>query len=598
MRSVRWLLGLSLTFVVLLFLVGCKSLVNSLVGGQTLTISVSASKTTLQAGDSTGVSANVSHSGGNPAVTWSMSGSSCGNNCGSLSTVNGETYTAPDFAPATFMVTVTATAVADTSKTASVVLTVNHSLSVSCPSGHEAGLSGQYAFVLRGGGSSGGVVTAGSITADGQGNITAGLEDINSNSAGPQTGLTIPSGQSLYTVGADDRGCLGLANSQNTINLYRFGLATFSSGIAASGRIIEFDDTTGNGTRAEGFLASQDTTSFGTGSLQGNYVFVLGGGDGSGGRYGSVGVCAASAGLFSNCNMDSNDAGVLGTNVTGLTGSYSVSSTGRGTMNLSTSSGQNFALYMVSGSRFVAMATDPLDPSHPLQSGQFFLQASGGFTNASLDAPSVLALTSFDKTSSAPGATVGLLSPDANGNATQVLDTNVGGNFTAMQTSVITYTVSPNGRVALSGLTPAPVFYLFEPNNGFIVGTDAASTLGSLEPQTVGPFDNTTLSGTYTYGTEGTAVGSRRTDVGSLAFDGTQNVQGTEDDSSPGGLLANNPLSNAQYLFPSPSTAPSGRGTLDTSNNVNPSVAYIISPNKLIYINPPATSPRLVIVEK
>jgi hypothetical protein len=37
------------------------------------------------------------------------------------------------------------------------------------------------------------------------------------------------------------------------------------------------------------------------------------------------------------------------------------------------------------------------------------------------------------------------------------------------------------------------------------------------------------------------------------------------------------------------------RGTLDTSGR---SVAYIVSPTKPVYINPPATNPRIVIVEK
>jgi hypothetical protein len=76
-----------------------------------------------------------------------------------------------------------------------------------------------------------------------------------------------------------------------------------------------------------------------------------------------------------------------------------------------------------------------------------------------------------------------------------------------------------------------------------------------------------------------------------------QNVSGVEDDSSPAGLVLNIAVGNAQYLFSS-SSSPAGRGTLDTSNNVNPSVAYIISPAKLIYLNPPATKPRLVVVEK
>jgi len=594
-RSVRLVAIRLVLFLFTFTLAGCGKLLSGGVGGN-LTISVNVGKTTLQAGDSTGLSANVMHSGGNSAVTWSISGSTCPNACGTLSnTMNGETYTTPDFTPATFMVTVTATAVADTSKSASTVLTINHSLSLACPTGNEGALKGQYAFLLHGGGSAGGFVLAGSITADGKGNITAGLEDINSKSAGPQTGLTIPSGQGLYTVGSDNRGCLGLVNSQNAMNIYRFALASFTAGVAASGRLIEFDDTTGNGTRAEGVLLQQNSASFTTSALQGNYVFGLSGENPSGGRYVATGVCTANAGSFSNCDLDSDDAGVVVSNMTGISGSYSVSASGRGT--ISTAVGQNFALYVVSASQFIAMATDPLDASHPTQSGQYELQSSGSFNNTALNAPAVMALASFDNAGQVVSASVGLLTPDGAGNATQVLDINHGGVYTAMQSSALTYVVSSNGRVAISGFSQPPVFYLSGPNRGFIVGTDTASTLGTFEPQTGGPFNNTSLSGTYSYGTDGTAAASRLIAVGSAIFDGMQNVSGTEDDSTPGGLLANNPTSNAQYSFLSTSVPP-GRGTLDISNNVNPSVAYIVSPTKLIYINPPATRPRLVIVEK
>ena len=104
-----------------------------------------------------------------------------------------------------------------------------------------------------------------------------------------------------------------------------------------------------------------------------------------------------------------------------------------------------------------------------------------------------------------------------------------------------------------------------------MVGTDSAATHGTLEPQTGGPFSNTLLSGTYTYGTEGTGIGSRLTATGSAGFDAMQNVQGTEDDSSPAGLVPNKPGGNTQYLFSSTSSTP-GRGTLDVNNTVNPSV--------------------------
>jgi len=513
-----------------------------------------------------------------------------------LSTANGETYAAPLFVGVTFQVTVTATAVADTSKSASVVLTVNKSLSVDCPSGNEGVLNGQYAFLMRGGGTPGTMAIVGSFTTDGKGNITAGLEDIHRSSSGAQTNLTITAGQSLYSVGSDNRGCLGLVNSQDTINLYRFALGGLSGGVATTGRMIEFDDTTGTGTRAEGLIGKQDPGSFATGGIQGDYAFGLAGPDSSGQPFVSAGVIAANAGSLSSGNMDSDDAGKLGSNVTGITGTYSVMPDGRGTLTLSIGGGSNFALYMVSSSRFLVISTDTLSSSHPLESGEFLEQTLSSFDDTSLGAPAVTYTSGFDTTNSASVATIGSITPDGAGNATVVLDQNDAGTFTPLQSSTIIYVVGTNGRTTItSGLGQhPPVLYLVGANEGFVVGTDPAATFGFFDPQTGGPFSNASLSGTYAYGTEGAQVGGRLTAVGSIRFDGT-NDQGTEDDSTPAGLTPNIPFLVGQYSFSS-SSSPPGRGTLDTASNNT--VAYIISPAMMVYINTPAARPRIVIVEK
>ena len=581
-----------LLLVAALSLIGCKSLAS----GPGLTISVSASKTTLQAGDSTGVGSTVMHAGGNPAVTWSLSGSTCPNTCGTLVNSNSKntTYVAPDFAPSSLSVTVTATAVADPSKSASVTITVTHSLSIACPAGSEGALSGQYAFLMQGGGKPGVVALVGSLTADGKGNITAGLEDSNGNNSGPQTGLTINGTTSLYTVGSDHRGCLGIVNSQNTVNIYRFALGALSAGIAATGRMIEFDNSTGNGILAEGFLALQTPASFSTLSLQGNYAFSLAGPDSALNRMVSAGVINANTGNLSSGNMDSNDAGTLNSDVTGVSGTYSVASSGRGTLTPSIGGGSNYVLYMISSSRFVVLSTDALNASHPLQSGEFDLQTLASFTDASLNAAAVFFSMGYDNTSSGPTVGLGLVSPDGLGNATLYLDQNDAGVYVPLQTSAMTYTVAANGRTTTSGLNHSPTLYLIGPNSAFFIGTNANADLGRLESQTGGPFSITSLSGNYSYGTEGTAAGTRLTAVGSINFDGIGNDQSTEDDATPTGLSPNLLLPVTQYSFSS-TPVPPGRGTLDNNGNT---VAYIISPTKLLFFNTPASNPRILIVQQ
>jgi hypothetical protein len=95
-------------------------------GGKDLTIGIKTegNETTVVAGLSIRITAELHHAGGNAQVSWGLSG--CATNCGSLSstTANPVTYTAPNMVSTSFNVTVVATAAADPSKTASVTLTI------------------------------------------------------------------------------------------------------------------------------------------------------------------------------------------------------------------------------------------------------------------------------------------------------------------------------------------------------------------------------------------------------------------------------------------------------------------------------------------
>jgi hypothetical protein len=76
-----------------------------------------------------------------------------------------------------------------------------------------ASLNGQYAFVTSGevfpnGGAEMSIARTGSFTADGNGNITGGVEDVVSPGVTPNLAVTINNGS--YTVNADGRGTLTL----------------------------------------------------------------------------------------------------------------------------------------------------------------------------------------------------------------------------------------------------------------------------------------------------------------------------------------------------------------------------------------------------
>jgi len=234
------------------------------------------------------VTATVTNDGTNQGVTWSLqqNGVTCSPVCGTISptkTASGApaTYTAPATSPVLPVVRVVATSVDDPTKSGSstqILMTASGRLICSAGSGKESSLTGQYAFLLQAFGPlaypSGGVITAGSITANGNGKITGGEEDISFPSGASHVPPTISTTASLYSVGPHHRGCLLLTGTDGETQFLRFGLGSVNaSGTATKGELIEFDDTTGTGTRGAGLLRLQDPTSFAASHFKGNYAF-------------------------------------------------------------------------------------------------------------------------------------------------------------------------------------------------------------------------------------------------------------------------------------------------------------------------------------
>jgi hypothetical protein len=503
------------------------------------------------------------------------------------------TYTAPQMVSASFNVTVVATAVANPSKTASVTLTIQP---LACSSGNEATLMGQYAFVFQGGNNFGAFGLAGSFTADGTGRIAAGVVDF---SPTPNPMLTIQANGSSYTLGSDNRGCLTLATSDAAIWRFRFAVGGITAGIATKGRIIEFDDVSGSGTRAEGILKRQDPTSFTTNSIQGNYVFGSVGSESSTGRTADLGVFNARAGLVQSGQLDVNRGGALIAPIDVVGGIIGVAANGRGTIGFSTSAscgvcqGNGFGviLYMVSSQEMVFLS---VPGTFPVLTGQIFKQALNNFDASSLNAISVVQFSGFRASSGGPDASVGVARPDGIGAITLVLDTNSAGTFTPLQSASGTYVVSPNGRVTTTGLgNGSAILYLVASNRGLLLGTGQSAAFGSFDPQVGAPFSDASLSGLFFFGTEGAQAITRVIGVGSVTFDGQALYQGVQDDSTPTGLFPNQGFISP-YSF-TPNAAQPGRGTLDSSGNTT---GYIVSATKLVYINTTAVGPRVVVVEK
>jgi hypothetical protein len=562
-----------------------RSAVVSITAVSPIMVTISTAPASLLSSATTNVAATVTNDGTNAGVDWTASCGSAGA-CGSFNpahTASGAqtVYTAPASVPVGNTVTLTATSTADPTKSASSTVGI---LNAACNSGNEGILNGQYAFLLQGFDSTGAVAIAGSFNADGLGHVATvvGLEDISRVSGPPQTNLSINPAGSSYSVGSDNRGCLTLVNSAGTTTKFRFALGAVSGtpAVAAKGRMIEFDDTTGTGTRVVGQIRLQNPASFSNAQFAGNYAFGFSGADSTGGNFAMAGtLTSGGGGTITTGNLDSNGEGTLSTNPI-TSGTYSVAPSGRGTLTvLVGGKTENFAIYLVNNADLLAVTTDPIDSTHPVQSGEALGATSGPFTNSSLNGPIV-----YRTIGGGSIMTLGLFTADGGGSLPTIdLFQNNAGTFSTT-TGSGTYSVAANGRVTIAatsvGKNP-PVIYLNGQNQGFVVGMGGNAELGELESQAAGtPF------GAYFFGTESPAT--RRVILESgVSTLGGGNGSETNDSSGPNGLSPGS-VSAVTYSFASDGTGNVGSNT----------TAILISGNRLVFFNNVDPNPSVFVVEK
>jgi len=304
-------------------------------------------------------------------------------------------------------------------------------------------------------------------------------------------------------------------------------------------KMIEFDDTSGSGTRNSGVLLQQNTSAFLTSQITGNYAFGFLGADAQANRYGFAGQCTADgAGNFTNGVLDSDDDGTAASSVA-FTGTYFVQTSpanGRGTATITTSQGTtNYSFYVISATQLLVMEID--SGTTPLVSGSILQQAPGPFSNSSLNGNSILATTALAN-STQTQSQVGIVTTNGGGGLSFSANENTGGALSTPSSTTGSYAVTSNGRAALtnSGIaTPDPVLYLVSTNEAFIVGTDPAVTFGFMEPQT-SPF---TLATTYAGGSLAPVQSSASDQVDIAVGDGLGNLGFTTDASTSTGLFEN-----------------------------------------------------------
>jgi hypothetical protein len=536
-----------------------------------LTITVSAIGITTQSLPAAAINVPYSQTlaavGGTQPYTWTLSSGSlpAGLTLSSAGVISGTPTAAGS---STFTVQVADSEHPPATASAQLSITVN-----SGGNGGSGSLQGNYAFYLNGFNSAGLWTLAGSFVAVPNGNIASGVVDGNSLAGEPF--------ESTIT------GTYSLGNGLNTMTIQgpSWGPMTlaFVLDSTGNGRIIEYDDTTGQGSRGSGVLREANPSAFSLASLNGGWAFGMTGAGSSGERLVQAGQFVVSAGNIPTGSCDVNDGGVYGTCSFDGTLSTVDPLTGRATATLETSEGTiEMALYVVSGSEAVMEQIDPVSGSNGVLVGSV-LQQIGPFSNGSLSGTAVLYLQDIHQGDGLDDSQAGIVSFDGGGNFDIVaMDEDLAGTITDVQPSPGTYTVANNGAVTMScagGI--CPVGFLVNQNQGFFVGTGASSTFGVMEEQSGAPFSNASLAGAYAGGSLAPLdYANALNDVVVGSADGLGTFTSSGYSSSFAGR--NQYSSNvANY-----NVADNGRGTLQGQGDPVPGIVYMISPGRWVVLQP------------
>lgn len=455
-----------------------------------------------------------------------------------------------------------------------------------------ASLKGQYVFSMSGSDTATGDFFAriGVFVADGNGNITSGVEDVNTPVGGQQT---IAYTSSTYSIQADGRGTINLANATGALS---FSVTLLSS---TQGLIVQTDPSLV--ATASGSFFLQNPSSLATG-LSGSYVFDFSGVDAisGGGPDSIVGQLVSPGGLtgtFSSGLIDENDSGKL-VSAAPFTGSnfqtdaiYG-STFGRGTLSfIANGITYDYAYYIVDGTRARMIEIN----SPALTIGDAISQSSVPSSNTNFNG-SFAFLAAGSGTSGAI-TRIGRFTANGSGALSNIYaDTNDA--FTVAQVphgslSATTYAIDTanvgTGRGTLTFTdsklgTYSFVFYLSSSSGGVIQDVSANQVAdGTLALQTGAPFSNASLAGDYGLNLSGvshnsaTSAQGEEDYVGHINFSSatSNNVAGVVDFtefSSNQGLFTNVVVSGNGLSVGGDGTTSSGtRNSLTLMLSTNPS---------------------------
>jgi len=468
------------------------------------------------------VNATVANDSANAGVMWTLTagGASCSPACGTLTPAAAPSFSAvyapPGAAPtgANASPTITATSVTQNSQNDSFTFTITSQVSQ---------FSGTYAFLLRGYDDNQlPLVMAGSITADGMGNLSAAEMDID----GDGGIIHVPApGSGTYTV---DTSFNQIVRGTFTITSYTYPNTTVEismkfamSGDGTHGEIVDFD---GSGFLVSGTILKQDTSLFSANPAAipaHTYAFLLDSDAPFTGRIVEDGEFTLGASGVAGGLADLSEAGAANPIYTAAPiaagQATAPDSSGRGTLTLALPGNSiQYAYYIVNSSQLNLVEMDQGLVLGTAQAG-IALAQNGPFTASTVNTvnPSVIQMSGFDTihgtNNIAPDVIIGVMTV-AGGNAFNLtFDSNdegiVPGNHPTAPGAVTFDPTTGRGTITVSGgfdtgFVDSAVFYLSDVGTGFIIDTDPSNNQmvtnnafsGTFVPQ-AGNLANGSVSG-------------------------------------------------------------------------------------------------------
>jgi hypothetical protein len=532
-------------------------------------VTVSPATANVQEGSTQQFTATVTNSS-TTTVAWQVNGVTGGNS--SVGTIDSTgLYTAPLVVPSPASITITA------ALQGSATVSGNAIVTITAVQFNNTSLRGNYVFTLSGIDVNGFPFYAvGAVTADGNGNITGGEEDLNDVSSGYVQATSVTG---TYSVGSDGRGTLNLNSS---IGSFSYAIAIRALNNAG---LNEIDNNVINAT---GNLEQQTPT--GVTAPFGNYAYGFAGtGLNCGGVINSIGVFNFGSGGTLGGLQDLNCAGTI-TQSEMASGNYTgIDTLGRGTGLFTASTGSaGFVYYVVSANRYRFMCPNAATfflGSADLQTKSSFAASdfSGNYVvSTSANTQVGVAYTLIQLNASSGTISSGYYDVNDTGNVSK---SSLTGAYSLDSTGFIT------GSFTVTGATLPFSMYLVSPTQAYYLDERTNATGGgNVYAQSSSVTTNAAWAGSYAtnqfgYIISGGAIrAANSTSVsGQISADGAGTLAGTLDINDPTNLYPNQIL---QGMYAVGAVAPGRTVVIITTpaDGTRNYIAYIVDQSQVLLL--------------